>query len=472
MSSPGYVWSDAEVREALGLRPDSSRDVEYTGVTTDSRAAGEGDLYVALVGERFDGHEFVADALAAGARGAVVSRSVAGADRTILYPVDDTLAALGRLALHRRRRLTVPVVGVTGSSGKTTTKELLAGALGSTLRVHATKGNLNNQIGLPTTLLRTPLDAEVVVAEMGTNEPGEIAILTAIGEPDVSVLTTVGESHLEKLGSVEGVLKEKLDILRGLRPGGRGVVGDQPRALPMAAREVRPDVRVAGWTDLADEDLRPVDARADEEGRYTFVWRDARVSLRMPGRHAVQNALLALAVAEILGVPAEAAARGVGAVEAGSMRGEVRRLGGLTLLLDCYNANPQSVRASLETLEGRRGRKVAVLGSMLELGASSGKLHADVLRDALGRKLDAVVATGAFARAAAGAVPEREGAGPELIAAEEPDEAYRLLRPRLAGDEVVLLKASRGVALERLVPLLEEDFGAAASADATTDGEA
>lgn len=468
--APDFSWTDRAVREALGLRTENAVDeLEYTGVTTDSRTAVPGDLYVALRGERFDGHDFVADALAGGARGAVVSRPVAGADTAVLYPVDDTLVALGRLARHRRERLPARVVGITGSSGKTTTKEMVAAALGESKRVHATPGNLNNRIGLPRTLLAAPADAEVVVVEMGTNEPGEIGILTDIARPEVGVVTTVGASHLEKLGSVEGVLDEKLDLLRHMPAGGRAVVGDEPPELPEAAREIDPDVRVVGWSDRADPDLRPGDVEVDHWGYHRFQWKGRSLLLGLAGRHAVVDALLALAVAEIMGVGPAAAARGVASVRPGEMRGEIRKTGDLTLLLDCYNANPQSVVAALDLLgsHGQEVRRVAVLGTMLELGARSDELHEAVLDEVLDRDLELVAATGCFARPAR----VREAEDRRLVVAEEPRVAYTRLRERLRGDEVVLLKASRGVALEKLVPLFEEDFGAAPP-DGVGEGEA
>ncbi len=451
-----FAWTDADVRRALGLRVELAEpELVYERVCTDSRSVREGDLYVALVGERFDGHDFVADALASGAVGAVVSRQPADDSMSRLYPVDDTLVALGRLAAYRRARLEVPVVAITGSAGKTSTKEMAAAALGSTLSVHATRGNLNNRIGMPQTLLDAPTDAEVVVLELGTNEPGEIATLAEIARPDVAIVTTVGESHLEKLGSLEGVLREKLDILRHLAEGGSCIVGDEPPVLAERARALCPRVRVIGWSDRADATDRPDHAEVDVFGRYTFEWKGHRVSVPMPGRHAVSNALIALTVSEVLGVPPKDAIRGVAAARAGSMRGELRRIGSLTVVVDCYNANPQSVRASLDVLDeqGVAARKVAVLGSMLELGDRSAALHAEVLADALGRELDLIAATGAFADAAEGI------SDPRLIVSDDWRAAWPSLSARLEGDEIILLKASRGIALEGMLPLLESEFG-------------
>ncbi|MBT8396410.1 MAG: UDP-N-acetylmuramoyl-tripeptide--D-alanyl-D-alanine ligase, partial [Gemmatimonadetes bacterium] len=346
-----FRWTDAEVRAALGMpRGEGIRDAVYSRVSTDSRTVEASDLFVALDGDRFDGHDFVLAALERGAAGAVVSRDVVSDPDPRFYAVPDTLVALGDLARHRRKSLSAKVVGITGSSGKTTTKDLLAEALGGTLSVHQTKGNLNNRIGLPLTILATPAAVDVLVLEMGTNEPGEIGSLTHIAGPHVGVITTVSEAHLEKLGSLRGVMEEKLDLLKGLPADGLAVVGDEPPELEIEARALVPSVVVSGWSGRALPENRPESPVVGDNGCFRFRWRGEKVELSLPGRHSVTNALLALAVAEALGVPPGDAARGVGSVKPGGMRGEVRSLGGLTLLVDCYNANPQSLRAALELL--------------------------------------------------------------------------------------------------------------------------
>ena len=455
-----FAWTDETVRRALGLRVELAEEgLTFGGVSTDSRSVAAGDLYVALVGEHFDGHDFVADALSRGAGAAVVSRPAPGDPSGRLYPVDDTLEALGRLAAHRRQKLSAPVVAITGSSGKTSTKEMTAAALGSKLRVHATPANLNNRIGMPMTLLAVPDDAEAVVLELGTNEPGEIRALAQVARPDVAVITTVGESHLEKLGSLEGVLDEKLDLLRHLADGGRCIVGDEPLVLAERARALCPRVRVVGWSDRADECDQPSNAVVDVFGGYAFEWRGQRVSVPMAGRHAASNALLALTISDLLGVPARDAVRGLASADTGSMRGEFQRIGDLTVIVDCYNANPQSVLASLDVLEeqGSATRRAAVLGSMLELGDAAQGLHERVLADALERDIDVLVLTGAFAAAASGLGVSTAGSKRIVVATEWAD-AYPELRSRLEGSEVVLLKASRGIALEGLLPLLQADY--------------
>ena len=453
-----FAWNDEEVRRALGMRLDLARDgLRYSEISTDTRSIRPGALYVALSGDRFDGHDFVADAVAGGATGVVVSRALPAARDVVVYPVDDTLVALGALARHRRRELECPVVAITGSSGKTTTKDFLTAALSTVRKTHATRGNRNNRVGVPLTLLEAPESAEMVVLELGTNEPGEIRVLTAIASPDVGVVTTVGESHLEGLGSLEGVLEEKLDLLRGLPKGARAVVGDEPPELVTAAREILPQVRVAGWSERADERARPSGAEPDAFGRYRFRWHGHDVSVPLPGRHAVSNALVALTVADLLGVPAARAAQGLEGAETADMRGQTRTVGGLTLLVDCYNANPQSARAALDLLEeyAAGAGRVAVLGTMLELGPGSADLHDRVLRDALDRDIDLILAVGGFAAAA-----ERLAADLDrVVRAADWRTGYPLLAERLRGDEVILLKASRGVALEGMIDLLEADYG-------------
>jgi UDP-N-acetylmuramoyl-tripeptide--D-alanyl-D-alanine ligase len=408
----------AEVREALGLPPAPESEVELrergaTGVAgtrpgappseatfsriwTDTRTLREGDLFVALEGATYDAHDFLSEAASRGAAGAVVHRSAPSENLLPLFPVDDTLVALGDLARYRRRTFRARVVAITGSSGKTTVKDLLRRALETTHRVHATPGNLNNRIGLPLTLLATPPDTTVVVVELGTSEPGEIGILTRIAEPDLGVVTTVSEAHIEQLLSLEGVLEEKLALVDGVSEAGRVVVGDEPPELARRARERRPDCVVTGLSPRADERWRGELVEADDRGRWKVHLPATEFRCGMPGRHGVKNTLTALATAELLGVTI------------GDALDAIRNV----LILDCYNANPQSTRAALELLRERRGggTRVAVLGSMLELGPRGIDLHRDVLAEALESGVEIVVAVGAFADAAAEIGATEEGA--------------------------------------------------------------
>lgn len=452
-------WTDADLRAALGLdETQALAGATYEGVATDTRTLRPGALFIALRGERFDAHAFLGAAAEAGARAALVEQVPAGAPAALhYYVVPNTLAALGRLANVRRRRLGARVLAITGTNGKTTTKEMTRAVLAVRYRVHATTGNLNNLVGTPLTVLSAPEDTEALVVEVGTNAPGEIARLRDMVEPDAAIITSVGAGHLEGLGTAEGVLFEKTALIERLPEDGVALVADMPPELPARALMLRPDVRVAGLTERADFALRAEDVRLDDEGRPTFRWRDMDVVLPARGRHNVSNALLALGLAVEWDVGPEEAIAALARVELPSMRMDVRTVGDLRVIVDCYNANPASVRAAGDLLESmpRRGGRVAVLGSMLELGADSAALHAESAAEMLARDVDTIVATGEFAAAYQGL--EREGV--RIIAAQDPLRAWEELRPHLQGDEVVLLKGSRGVALERLLPLLEKVFG-------------
>ncbi|CAN5800878.1 UDP-N-acetylmuramoyl-tripeptide--D-alanyl-D-alanine ligase [soil metagenome] len=452
----GFTWTAAAVREALGLggvTAPEDQDRVFRKVSTDTRNLEKGDLFVALEGPNFDGHDFLAEAAARGATGAVVRRVPAGRPAGLpLFPVPDTLEALGALAHHRRIRLPARVVAVTGSSGKTTTRELLRAALGGHLRLHVTAANLNNRVGVPLTLLGAPHDAEVVVVEVGTNEPGEIEALRRVAHPDVAVVTTVSEAHVERLGDLEGVYREKLSLLRDLPSGAAVVVGDEPAELADRARLAAPghELRVAGLSDWADQPWRGRLLESDPVGRWRVGTPSGSFVSPVPGAHGARCALVALAVADLLGVAPELARAGLPSTTLPGMRTEVRRHARGVLLVDCYNANPQSTRAALAWLEAlpAEGPRIAVLGSMLELGARADDLHGRILEEALSGSSDLIVAVGLFAGALPGITDER------LLRAKDTDQVLPLLLPRLEPGSVVLLKGSRGMALERLVPAL------------------
>lgn len=453
MSRAPFRWSATEVRRALLLR-EGGAAARYRGISTDTRTLRPDDVFVAITGERFDGHDFIPQAVAAGCA-ALVSERDPGDCPVDVHLVPDTLKALGDLALHRRLQAGIPVVGITGSSGKTTVKDFAMGALSATRAPHGTAANENNRVGTPLTILSMPRDATALVLELGTNEPGEIAELARIARPTAAVVTTVSETHVERLGDFGGVLSEKLDLLRGTPAGAAAVVGDEPPELAAAARAVHPDVAVSGWSERADPELRPRNVQLQRDGTYTFSFMGARVSLRLPGAHNVYNALLALAVARFLDVDPASAAAGISAVEPGAMRSEVRRLRELTLLVDCYNANAAGVEAAVRTLEemAAPGRRVAVLGTMLELGERSAAIHCETLKRVLRAGIDQYIVTGGFARAARCYGDDR------IHRVEEVDELARSLPSLARPGDTLLLKASRGVRLERAIPALESRYG-------------
>jgi UDP-N-acetylmuramoyl-tripeptide--D-alanyl-D-alanine ligase len=453
-------WSDAAVCAALALpTAPEEHGVVYGHVATDTRKLEAGDLFVALRGEKHDAHDFLAQAAAAGARGAVVERIPAGAPASLRYHVvPDSLAALGRLGRFHRRRVGARVCAVAGSNGKTTTKELLRAVLSARFRVHATQGNLNNLVGAPLTLLACPAAAEVVVAEVGTNAPGEVARIGGILEPDAAVITNISAEHLEGLGDLEGVLREETSILPWLPAGAPAVVADEPAVLAERARALTQNVRVVGFTERAVAGFRGSALALDDAGRVRFHWAGRDVRLQLRGLHNGRNALLALALGRAWGVDDHGAVAALAELQPPKMRAEFHRYGGVTVIADCYNSNPGSLRAALDLLMGvpRQGGRIAVLGTMLELGPASDALHGEAAREIAAMDIDRIVATGAFARAfepLAGALGDR------LIRDEDPLAAWDRIAPALEGDEVILLKGSRGVALERLLPRFETLWG-------------
>ena len=440
------MWDSAWVGDALGAP--GPRGLRFTGVSTDTRHLTPGTLFVALQGERFDAHAFLGPAKQAGAAAAVVRRGTPPVDGLPYFEVDDTLAALGLLARARRRLLPPgsPVVAITGSSGKTSTKEMIRAVLGTAYRVHATSGNLNNLVGVPLTLLATPDDVEALVVEAGASVPGEIARLRAVIEPTIAVITNVGYAHVAGFGSLAGVMVEKLALLEGVR---RAVVGTDPPELAAEARRRAPTV-VAGTAPEAE--LRPDRAELDDEGHPRLTWRGHTVTLPVVGFHQMENAMLALAVGREAGAPPASAVAALAGVRLPAGRGAVLMLGGLTVIDDTYNANPDSLHWAVKLahwLAGRRQRPlVVVVGSMLELGRESGRLHAAAAAEIAALRPALVAAVGEFVPAFE---PHRAALAERLITAPDADALGPRLKAALTGNEIVLLKASRGVALERVL---------------------
>ena len=423
-------------------------------ICTDSRQLAPGQVFVPLVGERFDGHAFLPQAAAVGAQAAVVQRErAADVPAGLLHwLVDHTLDAYQELARLHRRSLKAPVVAVTGSAGKTTTRELIRAVLTPLGPVVASSGNENNDIGAPLTLLRAGAEHRAVVVEMGMRGLGEIDRLSRCAEPDVAVITNIGTAHIGRLGSREAIATAKCEITSRLNPEGLLVI---PAGDPLLEAAVAPVwsgrvCRVA----LSDEpaadqaDLIGVLDPAAEQLQVEGQW----IQLPLAGRHNARNLLLALAVARELGVPLADLAQ----LQVEVPGGRNRRLerGGLTLLDETYNASPEAVLAALDLLAAQSGRRFAVLGTMLELGEQSVALHRRVAERAASLGLDGlvVVSQGAEAEAMAAAAAPLS----RLAVVAQPEQAVESLAAWLQRGDVMLVKASRGVALERLIPLLPQ----------------
>jgi UDP-N-acetylmuramoyl-tripeptide--D-alanyl-D-alanine ligase len=421
-------------------------------ICTDSRQLAAGQLFVPLVGERFDGHRFLDQAAALGAQAALVQRERAAAvpPGLLHWLVDDTLAAYQHLGLLHRRSLQAPVVAVTGSAGKTTTRELIRAALASLGPVVASSGNENNDIGVPLTLLKAGSESAAVVVEMGMRGLGEIDRLSRTAEPDVAVITNIGTAHIGRLGSREAIATAKCEITSQLNPAGVVVIPAGDPLLESALAQVWTGsvVRVA----LQDD---PGASSADllgdwDDQRPSLLVNGRTLQLPLEGRHNARNLLLAVAVARHLGIALSELEQLTVAVPGG--RNRRLQQGGLTVLDETYNASPEAVLAALDLLAAQPGRRFAVLGSMLELGESSVELHRRVAERAVERGLDGLVVVSGGAEAQA--MAEAAAALPRLAVVDTPEQAADPLASWLRSGDVVLLKASRGVALERLLPLL------------------
>ena len=426
-------------------------DAAFDGVGSDTRSLQAGELFVALHGPSFDGHDFVAQAAARGAAGALVGHRVDTALPQV--EVADTLAGLGRLGREWRRRCAARVLGITGSNGKTTLKEMCAAILsrcGSTL---ATRGNLNNAIGVPLTLCRLRDEAYAVI-EMGANHMGEIDYLTRLVEPDVAILNNAGRAHLEGFGSIENIARGKAEIINGLRPGGTFVFNGDDRfadlwrtlASNLSLRSFgvrRPadvsspaDVYRVVWGDDAFETRFPVRCEAGE----------AEVSLALAGEHNRMNALAAIAGCLALGADLDAAVEGLSGLR--PVAGRLCPLAGVNgarLIDDSYNANPDSVLAALRVLAAAPGRRTLVLGDLAELGEGADELHAQLGRQAAELGIDRLIATGPLSAAATAAF----GAGGRHF--DDQQALIDALGEGISAEDSVLVKGSRSARMDRVV---------------------
>ncbi|HXV62956.1 MAG TPA: UDP-N-acetylmuramoyl-tripeptide--D-alanyl-D-alanine ligase [Vicinamibacteria bacterium] len=426
------------------------------GVSIDSRRVEPGQLFFAIVGPRHDGHDFVSQAIARGACGIVASSDViVGADAFVVR-VADTTRALQDLAAAIRDRAGVQVVAITGSMGKTTTKDAAAAAIATRHRVLKSEGNLNNHYGLPLSLLRLG-EESVAVLEMGMSAPGEIARLCEIAKPDVSVLTNVAEAHLEFFGTVEAIAEAKGEIFVGLKAEGVAVVNaDDPLVLEQAKKFSGREIRF-GLSD--DADVRGRVASASSAGvRFTVErGRDrVEVSSPLPGRHNVYNLLAGLAAASALDVPIATAARGLKELSPAHHRGERLELaGGVVVIDETYNSNPRALRAALDLLSTEPGRRhLAVIGDMLELGGAAEELHRRAGRDAASRGVDVLIAVGGLADSVLEGAKDAGIKAVRLDAVRSAEEAGALVKGLLREGDVVLFKGSRGVGLERAVEIV------------------
>ena len=430
----------------------SGDNAGFSRVITDTRQLSSGDLFVALKGDRFDGHEFVAQAAAQGAVGALVSRKIECALPQIV--VGDTLTALQAYAASWRHDFDLPVVAVTGSNGKTTTKQLLSAIAAARGPVLATQGNLNNHIGLPLTLLSMRREHRTAVIEMGANHLGEIALLTELTRPNIGVITQAGDAHLEGFGSREGVARGKGELFAGLA-GGVAVINADDAYAPLW-REMAAGSSVISFGFSVHADVRALHVQPHPHDAPTGMRFELRapeggqtVTLPLPGQHNVSNALAAAACGVALGMDLRDIAAGLARVEAPQGRVNWKQTPeGARLLDDSYNANPTSLRAGMELLAALPGQRILVLGGMAELGPEAPRLHHEAGRAAKTLGINRLYTLGALAGEAAQAF----GEGAQAF--ENVDELADALRPQLNKNVALLVKGSRSSRMERVVAAL------------------
>jgi len=424
-------------------------DRTVTSVSTDTRKIETGCLFVALKGERFDGHDYLAVAVQNGAAAVLTEKQTELSVPQIV--VSDTKKAYLALAAWYRSQFDIPVVGVTGSVGKTSTRDMIAAALGVRYHVHKNNGNLNNEIGLPATVLTLDDSFQAAVYEMGMNHRGEISRLSCAVKPTVGVITNVGMAHIENLGSRENILAAKLEICDGMKENAPLVLNADNDLLATVKTK-----NTVTFGILAPADYTAQNVETNENGvRFVCVHEGVSTIVRLPvtGTHHIYNALAAISVAGLFGIPTEEAAAGLLDYQSTGLRQHIETLGSLTLIEDCYNANPESMKAGLDTLRTlSRHRRVAVLGDMLELGVYAEEAHRAVGEYAASRA-DLVLTCGTYAAFIADCA---EAGGTTALHFESKEQLISCLPTLLSDGDTVLFKASRGMKFEEIIEALKE----------------
>ena len=445
------------IAEFAGAKGEFDQELVAMGYSIDSRTVDFGDLFIALPGERFDGHDFVVSALEKGAVAALVQsgRAIPADSRRLLY-VEDTLRALQSLGAAARRLWGKPLLAVTGSAGKTTTKEILAHVLSTRFRVMKSTGNLNNHIGLPLQLLKLEPEHDLAVVEMGMNHAGEIRALGTLAHHDLAVVTCVAPVHLEFFGSLADIARAKYEMIETLHPGGVAVLNADDDYVSQFGRDFKGKVVTFGIYRAADVAAQNIRLNGVSGSQFELVAGSVREAATLPlvGEHNIYNALAATAAAMERGVPPSEAVAALATVAAGDKRGQVLSFAGATIINDSYNSNPNALKAMINALASMKAeRRILVAGEMLELGPTADALHRECGRYAADKKIDVVIGVHGLAQRLAEAAC---GAGIQSQFLETPEQAGEWLARQLRPGDAVLLKASRGVKLERALEVLRE----------------
>jgi UDP-N-acetylmuramoyl-tripeptide--D-alanyl-D-alanine ligase len=445
------------IAEFVGSKGECDQESVAMGYSIDSRTLNPGDLFIAISGERFDGHDYVQAALEKGAVGAIIEagKKVDG-DPLRLLQVEDSLKALRLLGAAARRLWGKPLLAVTGSAGKTTTKEILAHILATRFRVMKSSGNLNNHIGLPLQLLKLEAEHDLGVVEMGMNHAGEIRALGELAHHDLAVVTTVAPVHLEFFGSLAEIARAKYEISETLHPGGVAVLNADDDYVCQFGRDFKGKVVTFGIKRSADVTARKVQINGAEGSTFELVVGSVGEPVTFPlvGEHNIYNALAAAAAAMERGISPSQAAAALSSIAPPDKRGQVLHLNGATIINDCYNSNPRALEAMIDTLASMKAeRRILVVGEMLELGTTAEALHRQCGKHAADKKIDMVIGVRGMARAVAEAAC---GSGTQAQFVETPEQAGEWLARNVRPGDAVLLKASRGVKLELALNMLQE----------------
>jgi UDP-N-acetylmuramoyl-tripeptide--D-alanyl-D-alanine ligase len=441
----------SKIAEFVSATGNFSRQDVAKAYSIDSRTIGPGQLFFAVKGERLDGHDFVAGALEKGAVAAVVRKDELHryTNQSRLLAVDDTLIALQTLATAVRRVWGKPLVGVTGSAGKTTTKEAIAHVLSAQFRVLKSEGNFNNHFGLPLMLLKVEPDHDVAVIEMGMSHAGEIRALAKIAQPEIGVVTNVAAVHLEFFDSLAGIARAKYELIESLPANGTAVLNADDEYVSQFGRDFKGAVIRYGTSGTAEVRAENVESLGTEGSSFDVVTAGecARARLALVGEHNVLNALAAVSVGLARGMKFADAVAALATLAPADKRGEVLKLGNITVINDCYNSNPKALHAMIDALAAMKAsRRIVVAGEMLELGAAAEELHRTAGRHAAEKKIDVVIGVRGLSQAMVDAARDA-GVQAEFIAT--PEEAGEWLDRESRDGDIVLLKASRGVKLER-----------------------
>jgi len=437
------------VRATGGELAHGSSDAIISSISCDSRTVTGDALFVPLKGERFDGHSFIADVCQRGIGGYIFSGDAPLCNAPFAIRVADTSQALIDIAAYYRTLFDIPVVGLTGSVGKTTTKELVASVLSRKYNTHCTKGNFNNNVGVPLTLFGLSKEHEAAVIEMGMSNFGEIEVLSICSAPDIAIITNIGTSHIEFLGSQEGILKAKSEIFKGLAPHGKVILnGDDPYLLTLKDKLDGREVRYVGINN-PDCDYVATDISSDESG-CSFKVNSKSYTINLAGVHNVYNALLAIAAGEMLDLDHGAIADGLALYHSDGIRQNIISVNGYKLINDCYNSSPQSAIAALSVLRDVKAeRRIAVLGDIAELGDKAELLHRSVGKAVCDSSVDVLVTVGKLS-----AYIADEAANKEIHSFDSAPEAGRFIKGFVTKGDAILVKGSRCMKMEQISEML------------------